>query len=192
MKIIPLFNNEKQLVKKAQKGERLAQKAIYKKYAPKMLSVCRMYVHDLHFAEDVLLRGFLKVFNNLNQFAFKGSLEGWIRRIITREAIDFIRTQKQLDLSKDLENQPQLSVNAVESQDELIFIQRLIDELPEGYKVVFVLFCVEGYKHKEIAKMLNISVGTSKSQLAKARKELQKKLNQKTWEDEFRGIREKD
>lgn len=192
MKIIPLFNNEKQLVKKAQKGDRLAQQAIYRQYAPKMLSVCRMYVHDLHFAEDVLLRGFLKVFNNLHQFAFRGSLEGWIRRIMTREAIDFLRTQKQLELSKDLENQPQFSVNTAESQDELTFIQRLIDELPEGYKVVFILFCVEGYKHKEIAEMLNITVGTSKSQLAKARRELQEKLNQKAWKDEFRGVRKKD
>ncbi len=192
MKIIPLYNNEKQLLKKARKGNRLAQQAIYRQHAPKMLSVCRMYIHDLQFAEDVLLRGFLKVFENLDQFRFKGSFEGWIRRIMTNEAIDFLRTHKPLDFSEDIENQPELSVDNLETNNELDFIQGLIDELPEGYKIVFILFCVEGYKHREIAEILEITVGTSKSQLAKARKELQKKLNQKAWEDEFRGIRKKD
>lgn len=135
-----------------------------------------MYIKDLQFAEDVLMKGFYKVFKSLSSFEDKGSFEGWVRRIITREAIDFLRIQKQLDFSDQLANRTEVSTYPEKTQTETEYLQKLIDELPEGYKVVFVLAAIEGYKHKEIAEMLQISVGTSKSQLHKARKLLQEKL----------------
>ena len=178
MKVIPLYQNEKRLIKRALKNDRLAQKAIYEKHSPKMLSVCRMYIKDLQNAEDVLLKAFFKVFQNLKSFRNEGSFEGWIRKIMVRECIDFIRRKKELyfleDLKKEVKNQDLQEFD----QAEVDSIQQLIDDLPEGYKIVFVLAAIEGYKHAEIAKMLDISVGTSKSQLSKARKKLQKQLKQ--------------
>ncbi len=177
MKIIPFYNN-KELIERAQKGDRSAQRFIYERYSAKMLSVCRMYIKDLQFAEDVMLRGFLKVYMQMGSFRFEGSFEGWIRRIMVREAIDFLRVHKRLEFSKDLEQSVLLTAVDVQyGHQEVDAIQSLIDELPEGYKVVFVMAAIEGYKHKEIAEVLGISVGTSKSQLAKARKALQKHFN---------------
>ena len=177
MKVIQLHQNEKRLIKKAIKKDRKAQQSLYETYSPKMLSVCRMYVKDLQFAEDVMLKGFMKVFVNLSSYKAEGSFEGWIRRIMVREAIDFLRSQKKVQFSEELENDSALtSENSFGSVEEVDFLQQKIDELPEGYKTVFMLYAVEGYKHQEIAKMLNISEGTSKSQLSKARKLLQEKV----------------
>lgn len=178
MKVISL-HNDKKLISKAIKNDRTAQNRIYERYAPKMLSVCRMYIKDLHFAEDVMVRGFFKVFKNLKTFKYQGSFEGWIRRIMIREAIDFLRVQKQLDFSDDIESDFHPETNQPFGAFETDYIQEKIDQLPEGYKVVFVMYVVEGYKHKEIAETLKISVGTSKSQLFKARQLLQDQLTQK-------------
>lgn len=177
MKVINL-HSEKRLIKRALKKDRIAQKAIYEKHAPKMLSVCRMYVKDLQNAEDVLLKGFFKVFHKLQNYNGKGSFEGWIRKIMIRESIDFLRSQKKLYFSDNLERDYKIKAAQEFENSEVEFIQHLIDDLPEGYKIVFVLAAVEGYKHHEIAEMLEISVGTSKSQLFKARKKLQEKLKE--------------
>lgn len=187
MKVITLYNNEKQLIKRARKGARMAQKAIYEQHSPKMLSVCRMYIKDLQYAEDVMLRGFFKVYTKLDTFKGKGSFEGWIRRIMVREAIDFLRAEKPMQFSDDLENHNRLKAVMPDLDSETDYLQEMIDELPEGYKVVFMMAAVEGYKHKEIAEVLEISVGTSKSQLAKARKMLQKKLTKENWKDGLEG-----
>lgn len=178
MKVIPLHIDQKRLIKKAIKQDRAAQKTIYERHSPKMLSVCRLYIKDAHFAEDVMLRGFFKVFKNLKSFGHNGSFEGWIRRIMVHEAIDFLRAKKQLDFSASLEEEHQLSSTIDSKDSETDYIQRLIDNLPEGYRVVFVMYAVEGYKHREIADALGIAVGTSKSQLAKARKMLQRQLKE--------------
>ena len=139
MKIISFYNNEKLLLKKAKSGDTQAQKWLYNRYAPMMLSVCRQYIKDLHFAEDVMVSGFVKVFKYLDSFRQEGSFEGWIRRIMVRESITY---------------------------------------LPEGYKMVFILYAIEGYSHREIADMLEVTESTSKSQLFKARKMLQQKLSE--------------
>ena len=109
MKVIQLHQNEKRLIKKAMKKDRKAQQSLYETYSPKMLSVCRMYVKDLQFAEDVMLKGFMKVFVNLSSYKAEGSFEGWIRRIMVREAIDFLRSQKKVQFSEELENDSALS-----------------------------------------------------------------------------------
>lgn len=176
MKVIPLFKNESRLIEKAAKHNRKAQQQLYELYSGKMLSVCRMYIRDLHHAEEVMLAGFFKVFNNLSSFRGEGSFEGWIRRIMTREAISFLRSHKQLEFREEELGEPQ-GFNDVASGLEVADIQQLIDSLPEGYRAVFVMYAIEGYKHNEIAAILKISTGTSKSQLFKARKMLQEKFN---------------
>lgn len=176
MKIIQLYKNEPLLIKKAIQNNREAQHVLFQMHAPKMLSVCRYYIKDTQFAEEAMLNGFFKVFQNLKSFKNEGSFEGWVRRIMVRESISFLRQKKQIqfsseDLSDDINHS-----NTIETNMEVAEIQQLIDNLPEGYKIVFVMYAIEGYKHQEIAKLLDISESTSKSQLFKARKALQQKI----------------
>lgn len=176
MKIISLYTNDKILIKKATAGNREAQKWLYDTYAPKMLSVCRQYVKDLHFAEDVMVGGFVKVFKHLATFKYEGSFEGWIRRIMVRESITYLRKSQPIVYDDALVDYSSDTHITADSELDVEQIQLLIDALPEGYRIVFVLFSIEGYKHSEIAKMLHISESTSKSQLFKGRKLLQTKL----------------
>ena len=178
LKVIQLYKNEEKLIQKAIKNNRKAQNVLYELHAPKMLSVCRYYIRDVQFAEEVMLNGFLKVFSNLKKFKKEGSFEGWIRKIMVRESISFLRQQKNIEFAVevvDVKNDYSISSNTNFEPEE---IQQLIDALPEGYRIVFNMSVIEGYKHNEIAKILNISEGTSKSQLFKARKKLQQKINE--------------
>jgi len=176
LKVIQLYKNETQLIKKAKHNNREAQRVLYDLHAPKMLSVCRYYISDLQYAEDVMLKGFFKVFTKLKNFKQEGSFEGWIRRIMIRESISFLRQKKQVEFtSEDIEVYDEAS-NNIKTEMEVEEIQLLIDSLPEGYRMIFVMYCIEGYKHNEIAELLKITEGTSKSQLFKARKLLQQKL----------------
>lgn len=175
MKVIQLFNNEPQLIRRAAKGNREAQHRLFERYSGKMLSVCRQYINDLQHAEEVMLNGFFKVFKYLGDFKGEGSFEGWVRRIMVREAITFLRKSTKIEFLEEQFGEVE-TIDGHTSVLEVNFIQSLIDSLPEGYKMVFLMYCVDGYKHSEIAKALNISEGTSKSQLFKARKLLQEKL----------------
>ncbi|GAB7256581.1 RNA polymerase sigma factor [Polaribacter sp. OB-PA-B3] len=172
MKIITLHNKQKSLIKKAIDNNREAQQKLFEQHSPKMLGVCRQYVKDLHHAEDLMLQGFLKVFTNLEKFKHEGSFEGWIRRIMVNTCISYLRKKNLVDLSDEdfvFNDAATESLENTSVED----IQKLIDKLPDGYKMVFNLFAIEGYKHSEIAKKLDISENTSKSQLFKARKLLQ-------------------
>ena len=178
LKVIQLYKNENKLIQKAIKNNRKAQNVLYELYAPKMLSVCRYYIRDVQFAEEVMLNGFLKVFSNLKKFKKEGSFEGWIRKIMVRESISFLRQQKNIEFAVeevDVKSDYSILSNTKFEAEE---IQQLIDALPEGYRIVFNMSIIEGYKHHEIAKILNISEGTSKSQLFKARKMLQQKIKE--------------
>lgn len=176
MKVIPLYKNESQLIAKATAGNREAQHLLYERFSGKMLSVCRMYIKDLQHAEEAMLNGFFKVFTHLNDFKNAGSFEGWIRKIMVRESISFLRGKKDLEFREEAIEDHRESFNTVQADIDADHIQQLIDALPEGYKVVFVMYAIEGYKHQEIAEILKITSGTSKSQLFKARKMLQEKL----------------
>jgi RNA polymerase sigma-70 factor (ECF subfamily) len=178
LKVIQLYKNEATLVKKAAENNSEAQQVLFEMHAPKMLSVCRYYINDLQYAEDVMLNGFFKVFTHLKSFKNEGSFEGWIRRIMVRESISFLRKQKQIEFSMEDLNYENDYEDSINSNIEVADIQKLIDELPEGYKLVFVMYVIEGYKHHEIASMLHITEGTSKSQLFKARKLLQEKIKE--------------
>lgn len=173
LKVIQLHKNETQLIKRAIKNQREAQRILFEMHSPKMLSVCRYYVKDMMQAEEVMLSGFLKVFQKLETYQFGGSFEGWIRRIMVRTCIDHLRKKQPFEVAIDeVTNNEQLQVDAISNLDVAV-IQKLIDTLPDGYKTVFIMYAIEGYKHNEIAATLNISEGTSKSQLYKARKLLQ-------------------
>jgi RNA polymerase sigma-70 factor (ECF subfamily) len=176
LKVINLHQEENEIIALAVKNNRQAQQCIYSKYSPKMLSVCRQYIKDLQLAEDVMITAFMKVFVNLGRFENKGSFEGWIRRIMVNECISFIRVQKKISFVED-EFFFEESFNNIESHFSIEDIQNLIDSLPDGYKMVFNLYVIEGYKHQEIASLLGISEGTSKSQLSHARKMLQEQIN---------------
>ncbi|WP_125723606.1 RNA polymerase sigma factor [Flavobacterium ustbae] len=175
MKIIALHQEEAKIIKLAVENNRQAQQQIYSKFSSKMLSVCRQYIKDIQLAEDVMITAFMKVFTNLKNFEHKGSFEGWIRRIMVNECISYLRVQKKVKFAED-EFFVEESFNQIDSQFTVEQIQYLIDALPDGYKMVFNLYAIEGYKHNEIAKMLGINEGTSKSQLSHARKMLQTQI----------------
>lgn len=168
-----LFSTEIVLIREVIGKNRRAQKQLYEQYAPKMLSVCRQYVNDFHIAEDILLQGFMKVFQNIQHFQHEGSFEGWIRKIMVRECLSYLRQKKELEFTDDETQFQTLDTTDYSLQNDL---QKLIDELPKGCKYVFILYAIEGYKHQEIAEMLQISEGTSKSQYSYAKKYLQKKI----------------
>lgn len=177
MKVIDLHTNLEHLIAEACKDNRRAQEQLYVMFSPKMLSVCRQYIKVTDRAEEVMLTGFYKAFKNLKQFNATGSFEGWLRRIMSRECISFLRKEKKIyfeDESK-IEATDQ-HAQYQETNLDLDHIQQLIDKLPDGYRLVFVMYAIEGYKHAEIATHLNISESTSKSQLFKARKMLQQQL----------------
>jgi len=182
VKVIQLFKSETQLIKRAAKKDRKAQRELYELHSGKMLSVCRQYIKDMHHAEEVMLNGFLKVFTHLKDFESKGSFEGWIRKIMVRESISFLRSQKKIVFSNEESADPGFTAE-MNTELNVAHIQNLIDNLPEGYRMVFVMYAVEGYKHAEIAKMLKITEGTSKSQLSKARRMLQEQLKTQNTSD---------
>ncbi|SFS64337.1 RNA polymerase sigma-70 factor, ECF subfamily [Zhouia amylolytica] len=180
LKVIQLHTNENKLIKRSIRGDREAQHKLYVRYAPKMLSVCRFYIKDIHFAEDTMIQAFCKVFTNLESYRNEGSFEGWIRKIMIRECLSFLRSKNRVLF---LENESIYSDSECvqDNYQQLIdaeHIQLMIDALPDGYKMVFLLFAVEGYSHKEIAEKLAIKESTSKSQLFKARKMLQERINE--------------
>lgn len=174
--------SEEQIITGCMKNSRKAQKALYDKYASTMFAICLRYGSNRAEAEDMLQDGFVKIFLNISQYSGKGSFEGWIKRIIINNAISVHR--KNL---KHYYHQPFDDVNEndiVEEEDliedELTYDElfSLINELPEGYKMVFNLHVIEGFKHKEIAEMLNIDQGTSKSQFSRARAFLKNKIKE--------------
>lgn len=168
-------------------GDRRSQQRLYEAYYGKMMAVCRRYAKDNDEALDIFQEAFIKVFNNIHKYGDKGSFEGWIRRIMVNTAIDFTRrnkaagqtvelTDRHTDTMSDGEEEDGDSILGNVSYDELL---KCVQNLSPAYKQVFNLYVVDGYQHQEIAEMLNISVGTSKSNLAKAKMNLKKYLSDK-------------
>jgi RNA polymerase sigma-70 factor (ECF subfamily) len=176
LKVFNINAELNKLIKKAQSQDRVAQYQLYQKFAPKMLSVSRYYVKDMQYAEDVLQKAFCKAFLNITSYEFKGSFEGWLRRIVVTSSIDFLRQKKNLMIQTDDFSYYEHAENPLDEVEDTSQIEKAIEKLPEGYKAVFCLYVLEDYKHKEIAEVLNIDVGTSKSQLFKARKLLKEYL----------------
>lgn len=169
---------EQDLVRGCIQGNRKFQEELFQRYAGKMLAVCMRYARHRMEAEDILQDAFVKVFEHIGQFQFKGALEGWIRRIVVNTAIkaydrkSFTHEQIGIDPTWDSASDLPLSDMQLQEKDLL----NMINQLPDGYRIVFNLYAIEGYSHQEIAEMLGIQESTSRSQLVKARKQLQTQL----------------
>ncbi len=169
---------EQLLIKGCAAGDRANQTKLYNLYAPKMMGVCLRYSRNREEAEEILQEGFLRVFTYINTFKGSGSFEGWIRKIMVNCALHRYRNKSQLQpvIRLDTSNYDTAGEAEVLSGLDAKELLSLIQTLPAGYRVVFNLYVFEGYKHREIAEVLGISEGTSKSNLSDARAFLQKTL----------------
>ena len=170
--------DDQDLIKGCLKEDRNSQAELYKKYSNKMYAVCLRYCNTREEAEDVLQDAFVKIFDRISSFRGDGSLEGWIRRIMVNTALKSRDKRRMKFESGDIEHVAEPSFNAqVISEINKKDLMKVIRELPEGYKHVFNLYAVEGYSHKEIGEMFDITESTSRSQYSRARKMLIEKLN---------------
>lgn len=171
--------HESDLIRGCLAGDGRMQEELYNRFAPKMYAVCLRYSNNADDAQDLLQEGFIKIFKNLDRFRAEGSFEGWVRRVFVNTSIEYYR--KKINLFSTSEREESIiedeSANALDKLAEKDIIE-LIQSLSPGYRTVFNMYAVEGYSHKEIGTILGISEGTSKSQLARAKGILQKKVEQ--------------
>jgi RNA polymerase sigma-70 factor (ECF subfamily) len=164
--------------------DRLAQRALFDRYAPRMFAVCKRYVKQREDAEDVMIEGIYKAIANIEKFRGEGSFEGWLRRIVINECLMFLRKQNNFGLTAELDDRfHQIQDTDINIADALAGqdILALLDKLPTGYRTVFNLYVIEGFKHREIAETLNISINTSKSQLILAKDKLRQMLTSESF-----------
>jgi RNA polymerase sigma factor (sigma-70 family) len=168
---------EKDLIDGCKKNDRQAQELLYKRFSGKMYGLCCRYIKDKMEAEDVLVVAFTKIFQRIDQYKGDGSFEGWIRKIIVNESLTYLRKNKNMYLELDVEAADQEpDYQQMEGKLEADDLMRLISELPTGYRIVFNMYAIDGFSHKEIADHLGIQENTSKSQLSRARVMLQRNL----------------
>lgn len=178
-----MFELEK-VISDCKRNKRKAQVILYNQYAPMLLGVCSRYVAEKSEAEDILQESFLKIFRNIKEYNGKGHFEAWMKKIVVNTAITHFHKEKKHYYHDDLDN-----VNDVELQDtispqhefESRELYNLLKTMPEGYKMIFNLYAVEGYKHKEIAQKLNIEESTSKTQYLRAKNWLIKEMKNLNW-----------
>lgn len=164
-----------QLIKDCQNNSIRAQEQLYKLLAPKMFAACLKYSRNRADAEDNLQDGFLLIFQKIGQFQFKGSFEGWAKRVMINNVLQKYRSEGIFELVS--ENMPDVADVEIESDSiSMDYLLGIIQELPDRYRMVFNLYIIDGYSHKEIAEMLSITDGTSKSNLARARIILKEKI----------------
>ena len=170
--------SEQQLIDLCIKGDRIAQRAIYDRLAPRMFSVCIRYVCDRMVAEDILQDGFITLFSKIGSYKGDGSFEGWARKIFVTTALMYLRKKDALKMSEELENARNLSSDLSSQMQNIGYkeLMKLITSLPAGFRTVFNMYVIEGYSHKEIADMMSITETTSRTQLSRARLWLQSKI----------------
>jgi RNA polymerase sigma-70 factor (ECF subfamily) len=182
------LNEIKKIINGCIAGDRRDQELLYRRHAPKLYSVCLQYSGNDEEARDILQEGFIKIFDNLENYKHEGSFEGWMRRIVVNTALEKYRSRHNLFRVDDIDtiNEPEAEPDTEDySGLEAVDLLYIIRELPPKYRMVFNLYAIEGYSHKEIGKMLNISEGTSKSNLSRARFILQRRVSS------FTGIKRK-
>jgi len=169
-----LFGNKKEdLLSRLKKQEPAAQKIFYDQHVKKFLSISRAYITDLYQAEDCVIKAFCKIFKNMESFRNEGSFEGWARRIVVNECLNFIKSHKTVFYLDDIN--PSYLEEIYE--EDLVFnfnAQELLDQLPDAYRMVFNLYVFEDYSHQEIADALQISTAVSKTQLFRAKEKMRK------------------
>ena len=178
----------KEIIKGCLTGNRRDQELLYRRHAAKLYSVCMQYSGNNEEARDILQEGFIKIFENLNSYKHEGSFEGWMRRITVNTALEKFRSRYGLYRVDDIDQVPEPDAEP-DNQDyaglEAADLLGIIRELPPKYRMVFNLYAIEGYSHKEISEMINISEGTSKSNLSRARVILQRRVRS------FTGIKKR-
>lgn len=171
-----------QIILECCKNSRRAQKELFDMFAPYMLGVCMRYAKNRAEAEDIIQEAFVKIFLNIKNYTATGSFEGWMRKVVVNTAITCYRQNLKYLFIENIENinEKEVENNNEEVENEYSEEQllKIINSLPDGYRVIFNLYAIEGYKHKEISEILNIDENTSKSQFSRARKMIQQKLFQ--------------
>ena len=184
-KILQLFSHETQLIRALKEQDPKAQRTLYEKFSGRFMSVCLRYIGDRMVAEDILVQGFMKIFDSVSQFREEGSFEGWMRRIMVNEALAYLRQRRRILDNVGIEEASAVPDYGYADQNlEASEIIEMIKKLPLGYRTVFNLYAIEGFTHLEIAEMLGITESTSKSQLHRARAHLQKMMRE--WELEVK------
>lgn len=165
------------IIEGCKRGDRVSQEQLYKSYASKMFPVCMRYAKDSEEAEDILHDGFIKVYNKIHSFNYSGSFEGWLRRIMVNTAIESYRKKKFLTSSVELsDSENNFSTAIYQYGSEVKDLLSMIAQLPGTYRIIFNMYAIEGYSHKEIASELRISEILSRTQLSRARTILKNKL----------------
>ncbi len=169
---------EQELIEGCKRQKHACYEALYTRYAMRLMSIAMRYSNTTFEAEDILQESFIKIFTNIHSYTYSGSFEGWLKRIVVNTAINYYHKHinYKIALPQDAEAEPDANYNDIVDKLNADALIRLIQQLPEGYRIVFNMYEIEGYTHKEISAMLNISEGTSKSQLYKAKHFLQKLL----------------
>lgn len=175
-----MYLNEQEIISGCLRKKRSAQKALYDRYHPVLMGICLRYGKSKSEAEDVLLMGLTRIFKKINSYNGKGSFEGWMKKIMVNIAIDNYRKNFKHYFHDDIEEvkTDEVGYDFIPDSFAIKDILKTIQQLPAGYRIVFNLFAIEGYSHKEIAERLNVSESTSKTQLLKARNKLRNKLLQ--------------
>jgi RNA polymerase sigma factor (sigma-70 family) len=173
---LPITDHD--IVQGCKTGNRQMQQQLYKSYAGKMLALCHRYSRTTAEAEDILQDAFIKIFTKIDSYRFDSPLGAWIRTIVVNTAINHIRKDKELQYAQTIDSASNTETYAANALDglQLEDLLALVRSLPKGCQAVFNLFAIDGFEHQEIAEKLGISVGTSKSQYARAKSLLQKKL----------------
>jgi RNA polymerase sigma factor (sigma-70 family) len=165
------------LIERLKAQDRTAQRLCYERYSPLLFSVCRRYLRRREDAEEALVSGLYKVFSLIDSFAGAGSFEGWMRKIVVNEALMMLRKSQPLIFPGDAFQPPEQEDGfSIEADLSARDILELLDQLPNGYRTVFNLYVLEGFKHHEIAETLGISINTSKSQLILAKEKMKQLL----------------
>ncbi len=172
--------SEQELIDLCIKGDRIAQRALYDRLASRMFPLCIRYVGERDTAEDILQDGFVTLFSRLDSFKGHGSFEGWARKIFVNTALMYLRKKDALKMSDEIETARNLSTDITSQMQNIGYkeLMGLITSLPPGFRTVFNMYVIEGYSHKEIADMLNITETTSRTQLSRARAWLQNKIKE--------------
>ncbi len=177
------MNKDEKLIADCLSGKRKAQSELYNRYAPVLYGICLRYASSHFEAQEMLQEGFIKVFSSLSSFSSKGSFEGWVKRIVVNNALNYIRSNSSQKLFADFKDAEEMADIVTETDEsspppDTETMLRLIQQLPEGYRMIFNLYVFENFTHKEIAETTGISENTSKTQLMRARQLLQKKISE--------------
>jgi RNA polymerase sigma-70 factor (ECF subfamily) len=169
-----------QLIHDCKNNDIKAQEQLYRLFSSKLFSICLKYSRNYAEAEDHLQDGFLIIFNKIHQFNFKGSFEGWMKRIMINNVLQQYRGVSFLELVTENIRDEEAEVEIDDENISMDFLMKIIQELPDRYRLVFNLYVIDGYSHKDIAEMLGITTGTSKSNLARGRMILKDKIERHT------------